>query len=694
MRASRFTFFGGKGGVGKTTCAAAAAVRAANEGARVLVVSMDPAHSLADALELAGPTGVAGGPRGLGRGRPVAITDRLYAAELDADRALERWLHDRREAIRTIAERGTYLDDEDIDRFMALSLPGVDELVGLVELLRLARLTRVTRPPIGKGSRAEPFDHVVVDTAPTGHTLRLVTMPEALARLAAILDDMHAKHRFLASSLGRAWRGDFADDVIAAIEEEAKAIRALLVAPETSFTWVTLAEEMPVLEAERGIAALERLAIRVDTVVVNRLRGPDAEAYEPRWRGAIAERFATRRLLAIPALDEEPRGVARLGALAMRVRRLEEPATKGSSRARTSVVGGGEASRTPAIGAPTKASATRGDRANGSWPSRLGIPATARLVLVGGKGGVGKTTIAATTALALAAARPKARVLVLSTDPAHSLGDVLGIALGDDARIVPGTSLSARELDAEAAFDRERTRYRAAIDEVFAGIFGGRMDIAFDRAVLEDLLEMAPPGIDELLALVTILDAVVPSGGGAEARRVRAGTGLETPYDVVVVDTAPTGHTLRLLELPPKALAWVHALMAVLLKYRSVVGLGDLASDITALAKRIRALIALLADPEATAFVAVARAAKLPAIETARLTTALARLHVPLASIVVNAVPSRPSRPSRGGAEEHASLAALERLAKKHRCGFTTMPVLLPPPCGARALAAFAETPG
>src|SRR5690349_972954 len=126
--ARRFRFFGGKGGVGKTTCAAAAALASAERGLSVLAVSTDPAHSLADALACP----LSARPR-----RVRTRRGRLRAALLDADRALARWLRARQAAFRTIASRGTYLDDEDIDQFLGLSLPGVDELAGLIELERL-----------------------------------------------------------------------------------------------------------------------------------------------------------------------------------------------------------------------------------------------------------------------------------------------------------------------------------------------------------------------------------------------------------------------------------------------------------------------------------------------------------------------------------------------------------------------------
>jgi anion-transporting ATPase len=135
-------FFAGKGGVGKTTCAAATALAVAERGRRVALISTDPAHSLGDALgRRLAPT-----PH-----RVPTRTGVLDAVELDADRALARWLARRRPMLRMIAERGTYLDEEDLERVLRLSFPGVDELMALVELTRLAE----------RGG----WQQVVVDTA-------------------------------------------------------------------------------------------------------------------------------------------------------------------------------------------------------------------------------------------------------------------------------------------------------------------------------------------------------------------------------------------------------------------------------------------------------------------------------------------------------------------------------------------------
>ena len=194
--------------MGKTTCSAAAAIGLAEGGRRVLVVSTDPAHSLGDAL------GRRLGPRP----RRVAVRrGRLDAVELDADAALVRWLDERRERLATIALRGTYLDRDDVERFLSLSLPGTDELIGLLELSRLAR--------------GRAYDEVVVDTAPTGHTLRLLQMPATLREIATVLDDMQGKHRFLARSLGGRYRPDAS--VRAARTVPVSSLRAWTTAPGT-----------------------------------------------------------------------------------------------------------------------------------------------------------------------------------------------------------------------------------------------------------------------------------------------------------------------------------------------------------------------------------------------------------------------------------------------------------------------------
>jgi arsenite-transporting ATPase len=603
-----YRFFGGKGGVGKTTCAAASALAAADAGARVLVVSTDPAHSLGDALGAR----LSSRPRRL-RGAPGG----LLAVELDADGALADWLGARRRLLRTIAERGTYLDQADVERFLDLSLPGVDELVGLLELRRLAA--------------AVGPDLVVVDTAPTGHTLRLLAMPATLARIARVLDDMYAKHRFLAARLGGGHRADAADGLIAEIAGDAAALGALLRDPERcAFHWVLRAEAAALAEGRDGVAALERAGHPVREIVVNAVAPPAAgcPACETRAGAertvlaATAAAFPGRRLRLVPALTREPRGIEALRAFARLLDRapapgaivsMRAPARRAAARPRDPVGG--------AAGPPSPPAS-----AGSPWWLAALAPPGVRLVVVAGKGGVGKSTTAAALALHAAQADPGRRVLLLSCDPAHSLGDVLDAPLDDAVRAVPGgpANLEARELDADRALDARRARYRQAVDALFEELLrGARLDVAFDRDVVRDLIDLAPPGLDELFALVSVIEALLRPGA---------------EHDLVVLDTAPTGHALRLLRLPEGALEWVHAFLAVLLKYREVLGLGDLAADLVQLARELRGLQALLRDAGRARVLVVTRAAELPARETRRLLQALAGLGLPVPTLLVNAV--------------------------------------------------------
>jgi arsenite-transporting ATPase len=296
-----------------------------------------------------------------------------------------------------------------------------------------------------------------------------------------------------------------------------------------------------------------------------------------------------------------------------------------------------------------------------AWLDTLAPPGL-RLLFFGGKGGVGKTTCSAAVALALAKRRKGLRILLLSTDPAHSLADVLRVPLGDDERPVPGApGLSARELDAGGAFARWRERH--------GGDVGRAVGAFAEGAGAEDLLDLTPPGLDELVAVSSLLDAVF-GGDGEDGEPAR---------DLVIVDTAPTGHALRLLEMPALALSWDHFLLSLLLKYREVVGLGDLAAGLVELSRSLKRLEGLLRDPERARFVVVTRAAELPRRETERLLGSLRRLGIAVPAVIVNAlVPEEESR-------------RLPHLSTG-RCDIIEAPASFPPPRGARGLASWVQT--
>jgi arsenite-transporting ATPase len=267
-------FVGGKGGVGKTTVASALAVQLALQGdLNVLVVSTDPAHSLGDALDE---------DLRRGRGKPMVMTDpltggRLHAAEVNADAALQ----DFRESLASF----------DIDRLASTLGVSVDllESLGLKEFSGL-----LNNPPPGldelvalgnvMDDSSDEYDVVVVDTAPTGHTLRLLALPQFIDGLLGKLIKLRMKLSGLASTL-QAFLGDAAakertqtlDNALDKLEEFrlkiSKLEQRLKDSTETSFVVVTIPTKLAVSESKRLVTELTSQGIAVTNVVINQCVG-------------------------------------------------------------------------------------------------------------------------------------------------------------------------------------------------------------------------------------------------------------------------------------------------------------------------------------------------------------------------------------------------------------------------------------
>jgi arsenite/tail-anchored protein-transporting ATPase len=247
---ARILLFTGKGGVGKTTLAAATAARLAVTGRKVLVCSADPAHSLGDAFGL--PL----------TGEPSEVDTCLYAAHVDARGLVDRSWQDLRRQLRGVLA-GAGIDQ--LDAAELTVLPGVDELVALTEVARLA----------AEGL----WEVVVVDCGPTAETLRLLALPEAVT---GYLRRLRGPARTVLG--GKA-------DAVTRLAEHLGGLRRLLVDPAvTSVRVVLTPERLVVAETRRTLAALALRGIRVDGLVANRLV-PRAS----RWRGPAASWLRTRR---------------------------------------------------------------------------------------------------------------------------------------------------------------------------------------------------------------------------------------------------------------------------------------------------------------------------------------------------------------------------------------------------------------
>ncbi|MET0648601.1 MAG: ArsA family ATPase [Pyrinomonadaceae bacterium] len=611
---TRYIFFGGKGGTGKTTAAAATALAlldAAEPGSSLLLFSTDPAHSLSDSLDVeVGDRTAEVARRGSGAAAP-----RLFAREMDAAAALDAFKEKHRAVLAEIADRGTILDEADINDLLDLSLPGMDEVMALFELSEVAR--------------ADDFARVVVDTAPSGHTSRMLRLPEVFARWVGALDVMSEKHRYMAAHFARRGRvrEDDVDLFLRDLAARVAAVRAMLFDPaRASFVLVTIPEAMAFEETTRYFASLRAEGAPVTDLVVNRVERehegcPFCRArarMQSRWLDALAREFETLRGRRVPLFPSEVRGSKALREFA---RVLWQKNGDGATGRR-----GDEAKRT---GASLRGGTKNARSRLSPSPRRPVSPSESfpleakRLVIFGGKGGVGKTTAASSYALALAEEDESARVLVFSTDPAHSLSDSFGEQVGELKKGAAGAAnLDAMEIDPAARFEELKERYRRWTDELFDSLTGGsRWEVQFDREAMRELVALAPPGIDEIAALSTVSDLID-----------------EGAYSTIVLDTAPTGHLLRFLELPEVALAWVRTFIKLLLKYKNVVRWGGVAEELVALSKSIKRVAALLADAEHCEFVGVAIPERMSLEETARLAARLEALRVPVRRLVVNNV--------------------------------------------------------
>ncbi len=333
----RIILFTGKGGVGKTTTAAAYAVSAADAGVKTVVLSTDAAHSLADALGVELPAG-----------EVVEVAPGLQACQVSARTTLEpSWRAVQDYLLDALDALG--LDPVVADELT--SLPGADELAALGALRELVASGR--------------HDLVVVDCAPTAETLRLLALPEILAwhleRLLPLQRRMLTALRpRAAAAVGVPLPPPQVGAAVQLWRERMREVGAVLTSPDASVRLVLTPESVVIAEARRTLTSLSLYGYAVDAVVVNRLL-PDggADAWRAGWNAAQAEGLARVResfsgvpVLTAPYLPAEPVGLAALAALAeatddseLRGRGPTDPAPGGGMA--VSAVDGGFALRLP-----------------------------------------------------------------------------------------------------------------------------------------------------------------------------------------------------------------------------------------------------------------------------------------------------------------------------------------------------------
>ncbi len=448
---TRYLFFTGKGGVGKTTAASAIALALADAGKRTLVISTDPASNLDDMFRIqAGPEPT-----------PVPGAADLFVANLDAEAAAEAFKE------RAVGPYRGLLPQSAIDN-MEEQLSGACT----VEIAAFNEFTSVLTAP----QAMTEFAHIVFDTAPTGHTLRLLTLPSAWSGYVE-------EHPAGASCLGPLAGLDRQR------EQYAAAVRTLADPAHTTLILVSRAETSALREAARAGAELAAHGVTNHRLVINGLLhdpddDPTAAAFTHRQAAALAG--APAQLAAMP--------VAGVGLVAGDVTGLA------ALRQLT-----GSAAATPSDGADASA---------------VDLPDLSELVdeldaagngviMTMGKGGVGKTTLAAAIAIALV---DRGHDVTLSTtDPAAHLADALADTAPD--------GLLLERIDPAL----ETARYTAEVLDAASGLDDEGL------ALLEE--DLRSPCTEE----IAVFRAFARTVDGARER-------------IVVLDTAPTGHTLLLLD--------------------------------------------------------------------------------------------------------------------------------------------------
>jgi len=570
---TRYVFFSGKGGVGKTTMACATAVQFAGQGKRTLIVTTDPASNLADVFEMEIGHHI----------RPLGLPN-LWGMEIDPDNATEEYRE------RILAPMRAVMP-ADVIKVM-------EEQFRSPCTTEIASFDRFVDFMIEESSDGgDAYDVVIFDTAPTGHTIRLLELPVDWS-----------KHIEESAKGG----GNTCIGPVAAIQENKKkydeAIRLLGDATRTDFIFVLQPEETSLYETKRSSKELSTIGVKNVSLIVNGIL-PEEVCEHPFFKSRynmqqgylarIAREFPlpTRRML---QRDGEIKGIP--GLL-----HIGKDLFSGNGHAPSYRLSPekGSTGRDVASALDGRTDTNVFEALDPGALSNLLMPlhGKTKAVFFTGKGGVGKTTMACAAAYASAARGLK--TLLLTTDPASHIGQVLDQHVDDTIQSVAGVEkLWAVMIDQEKAV----LEYKARIIEEAEKKYSQDM-LAAVREELES------PCTEEMAAFDKFMWYVE-----------------QDTYDVVVFDTAPTGHTLRLLELP--------------FDYSEQIGLmvttnassADAKSEVQ---KRFDHIIALMKDPERSAFVFVVYPESTPVVEAHRAMLDLRDAGIATQLVVANQVLSR-----------------------------------------------------
>lgn len=288
----KLIFVGGKGGTGKTTTSSAISLHLSEQGHKILLFSTDPAHSLSDSFNIKI------------NDYPTRITSTLDAIEINADKLMEEFKIDHRDAIQALFLRGTRLNKDEIDSAMDLAIPGIDEFIALTKLSFLVN----------------KYDTIVVDTAPTGHTIRLLSMPSVVNNWAMLFLRLHNRYKNIIGMVIGERIHDSVDDLINSLSVSIYNIYTLMTDKEkTEFIIVTIPDLMAIEETKRLIISLYSAGIKVNNMVLNNIQTNlecdfcrSRRKHQDRYIKEIDNLYPTINKIYVPLYPEDINGMLSL----------------------------------------------------------------------------------------------------------------------------------------------------------------------------------------------------------------------------------------------------------------------------------------------------------------------------------------------------------------------------------------------
>ena len=541
---TRYLFFSGKGGTGKTTMAATTAVYNARQGNRTLIVSTDPASNLGDIFEC--PIGH----------KITEIADNLFAMEIDPDQAAAEF----REGV-IGPMRGFFPED---------ILEVMEEQFRSSCTTEIAAFDRFT-----DFLNNEDYDLVVFDTAPTGHTVRLLELPVDWSKYME-----ESKNKGSQTRLGPV------SAIQGAKEKYDKAIAVLRNPAATEFYFVLRPEKTSILETERAQNELKALSFDNFKLIINGII-PREEANTPqyakiaamqqRYLGTIAQTFS------YPAIKVYLQG-GEIKDLA-NINKMADIVLEGKHQ--------------QVIGAYNNVEPFAGFAPVASFKEMLARENGQRIIIFTGKGGVGKTVTACAAAVHLA--REGSQTLLVTTDPAAHIAYVLDDEVGSQVQAVNKVAnLFAARID-----------QKVVVEDYKAGIIANAEKSGYSADMISAIKEELESPCTEEMAVFEEFSNLI-SGDR---------------FDYVVFDTAPTGHTLRLLELPYDYAKQVE--MLVNIKH-------DTSETTSAAKEKLQRLVAKIKDKGVCTFLLVFYPEYTPIFESKRTYDDLKQAGINIQAVIAN----------------------------------------------------------